>query len=117
MKHFLSLTMPRKKIAVTLGEHEVKTFLKDVEATGLERDDVNLIQVFDSRKTFYGDKGSARRDAFRKTFYPLKRNSISNYCKCTASFESDLTFESLADSIVSVSTCQQTIGVSSLASS
>jgi len=68
-----------------LADSQLKQLLKDLEASNLGRDavDINKVITGTGKEKFYGEPGSARNTAFRRKFYQLRRNSLSNYRKCT----------------------------------
>ena len=65
-----------------LTDADIKELLSDTEATGFRLPDVHIRSILESKPLFYGDKKSARREAFRKKFHQLRRATLQNYSKC-----------------------------------
>jgi len=66
---------------VKITQPEVKQFFQDIEGSGFLRDQVDLIALFNRKPHLYGEKGTAKRKAFRRFFYQLKRISLKTYSK------------------------------------
>ena len=55
---------------------DLEQLLRDLEATGFDRDSVDIKQVLRSNP-FYGDDN--RKRSFARKFYQLRRNSLASY--------------------------------------
>ena len=72
--------MPVKPIPLT--EDQLKRLLKDLEATGVARNKVDVLTtVFQNHEDYYGTPGTVARASFLKKWYQLRRNSLASYCK------------------------------------
>lgn len=69
--------MPRREFP----DPDLKQLLQDLEATGFDRDTVDIQSVLSSNPVFYGSKESERHKRFARKFYQLRRNSLSSYSK------------------------------------
>jgi hypothetical protein len=71
--------MPKKTPEVS--SETVKELLKDAEASGLSRHQVDLKEVQDGKPYVYGPRGSEFRRAVQTKWYAIKRKSIDLYVK------------------------------------
>ena len=68
-----------------LTDGEVTNFLKDVEATGLHRKELDLKALHEEKPRVYGDQGSQKRRAFQKVWSNYRKKDtkawIARKCK------------------------------------